>query len=90
MKTTSKALEAVFDLLAEEFKAQLRDGKIAYDKNTGEEIKLSPDAATLNVIRQFLKDQGIEAIGEKSDQLGDLAASLPFNSDISHDPERPN
>lgn len=37
-------------------------------------------AADLNVIRQFLKDNGIDSIPKKGSPLGDLVNTLPFAS----------
>lgn len=38
------------------------------------------DAATLNVARALLKDNGIQARAAKESPLGNLADSLPFTS----------
>lgn len=45
-----------------------------------------PNAAILNVARAFLKDNGIEAIPEKNDDLGAIRDSLPeFDDDDDMD-----
>lgn len=62
MKTNSETLGALLDLFAETLRTQL----IA-----------DPNASTLNVIRQFLKDNGITARAIKGSPIGDLVASLP-------------
>jgi predicted deacylase len=76
----SKNLDAIFDLLADEMKKMLTEGKVAIDKESGEALHVSPDAATLNVIRQFLKDNGITAAseGEGHDKLHQIGQALPF------------
>lgn len=76
----SNTLDAIFDLLTDEMKKMLTEGKVAIDKESGEAIHVSPDAATLNVIRQFLKDNGITAAseGQGHDKLQSLGQSLPF------------
>lgn len=76
----NKNLDAIFDLLADEMKKMLVDGKVAIDKESGEALHVSPDAATLNVIRQFLKDNGITAAseGQGHDKLQSIGQSLPF------------
>lgn len=84
MKTNTALLEQLMDLLTQEMKDQLENGKQIYDKNTGEVVRTSPDAATLNTIRQFLKDNGIEARGDKSPALQSLASQLPFG-DVPED-----
>ena len=51
---------------------------------------VTPGAATLNVIRQFLKDNGIESVATPNNALGRLAtAVLPFSGN-DHPGEDPN
>lgn len=85
MKINSAAMEALFDLLTEEFKDQLVNGKQVVDKE-GEVVRLSPDAATLSAIRQFLKDNNISVTPGTSDPLREIANGLPFVNDdhVSH------
>lgn len=66
MKTNTAALEGLFDALATTMKEQLT---------------ADPSASTMNVIRQFLKDQGIQARAAKGSPLGNLVGSLPQFSD---------
>lgn len=40
-------------------------------------IKDSPTASLLNVARQFLKDNGIECVGENDPEMRELEHSLP-------------
>jgi hypothetical protein len=67
-------MEALHGLLAEHFSSLLTNGVKALDKD-GNEVVLPPRAADLNVIRQFLKDNGIDA--QKS---GDPAGADPFTN----------
>lgn len=83
-KAASKTrLEELHDLLATEMKKMLDEGRKVV---VGEAVvAVSPDAATLNAIRQFLKDNGIEAPAGGTPATKDLAESatkLPFGADV--------
>jgi hypothetical protein len=41
----------------------------------------SATAADLSVARQFLKDNGIDAMAQQSEPLANLAKTLPFSSE---------
>jgi hypothetical protein len=73
-------LNNIFDILTDEMKKMLTNGKLAIDKESGEAVHVSPDAATLNVIRQFLKDNNISAAseGDAHDKLTKIGTALPF------------
>jgi hypothetical protein len=76
--TASKELmERLHGALAKEFETMLTEGITVTDKE-GNAIKTSAPAATLNVIRQFLKDNGVEALAAPGTPLGNVAANLPF------------
>lgn len=60
-----KTLERLLDLLSEDLVKRIDQG--------------TATAADLNVARQLLKDNNISAIPTKSNGLGKLAESLPFN-----------
>lgn len=62
MKTDSTVLAALLDQLALTMKEQLA---------------MDPNASTMNVVRQFLKDNGITARVAKGSPLGNLVDSLP-------------
>lgn len=62
MKTNSDTLGELLDLLATTMKEQLA---------------ADPNASTMNVIRQFLKDNGITARAIMGSPLGDLVGTLP-------------
>ena len=78
MRTDQKALQALFDSLADTMRDALENGKAVVDKDTGEIVRVTPDASTLNVIRQFLKDNNVDAVAAKGSPLDKLAGSLPF------------
>lgn len=55
------------------------------DQTDAEGNKIPPNAAILNVARQFLKDNKIEAMPAKGTPLGDLSDLPVFNDgDESH------
>lgn len=78
-------LEQAHNLLAELFIEVLEKGETAVDKETGKIVKLTPNAATLNQIRQFLKDNDVKALpggDTPMDRLGKAVeasgVTLPF------------
>jgi len=81
-KAPKAVLEALHAALATTFKDILENGETAIDKETGEAVKVTPGASTLNAIRQFLKDNSIDADISNSPELQGLAnrANLPFPS----------
>lgn len=81
-KASKAALEALHKALAETFKDILENGETAIDKETGEAVKITPNASTLNAIRQFLKDNSIDADPNTNPEMQALVnrASLPFPS----------
>lgn len=64
----SDKLATLHDMLCDELLKRLRDGE-----GDGEPIK----PATLNVIRQFLRDNNVDALPAEGSHLGDLLAELP-------------
>lgn len=79
MKTDSAAMAALFDKFAEVLKDTVENGKSSIDKETGEIVRLTPDAATLNVVRQFLKDQNIGVAPGTNAVVNSIASKLPFD-----------
>lgn len=75
-KASEKALVGLHGRLAEVLKDALSD---KFDQETGE--KVPPNAAILNVARQFLKDNKIEAVPTKGSPLGDLSDLPVFDED---------
>ncbi|MEY9719266.1 hypothetical protein ABIA22_001756 [Sinorhizobium fredii] len=80
-RTDSKAMEALFDAFATTLKDMMENGRAAIDKETGEVVRVTPEAASLNVIRQFLKDNGQSVLPGTNKAVNDLAASLPFSGE---------
>lgn len=72
-------MEELFDAFAKTLKDTLIEGKAIVDKDTGEVTHITPDAASLSVIRQFLKDQNITVAPNTNEVVNDIAANLPFN-----------
>lgn len=58
-----KELDELHALLAEELKKRLLSGEAS--------------SAELNVIRQFLRDNGIDAVPKDGSPIGELLSSLP-------------
>lgn len=71
-------MEALFDAFADTLKDTLENGKTVVDKD-GEVQQVTPDSATLSVIRQFLKDQNITVAPGTNKVINDIASNLPFN-----------
>ena len=63
-KASQEQLEGLHGVLAQTLAEKLKGGDV--------------DAATLGVARQFLKDNGIDAVPTEGGGLGDLAKALPF------------
>ncbi len=71
------ALAALHATLANTFTTILKDGEVVIDKQTGEAMKVTPGASTLNAIRQFLKDNSITADLGTSESLQTLTEAVP-------------
>ncbi len=85
-KKTRNDLSKLFDKMTEVM-ATMLDGEIITDKE-GNEVKAPPSPATLSVIRQFLKDNRIEADPDNHQGLGRVAnkfVSAPFPVDEPDD-----
>lgn len=74
---TKEAMGALHGALANTLTDMLTKGETTVDKD-GEVVTLPPSAATLSVIRQFLKDNGIEALATPGSPIASLASALPF------------
>lgn len=79
-RASDAALSALHAALANEFTNILTNGRKVVNKETGELEAITPDASTLNAIRQFLKDNDITALAESSPDMAELVdrAKLPF------------
>ena len=64
MSNLDKTLGSLHEALASDLLRRIQDG--------------SATAADLSVARQFLKDNGIDALAQHSEPLANLAKSLPF------------
>lgn len=73
-------MEALFDAFADTLKDTLINGKTVVDKD-GEVQTVTPDSASLSVIRQFLKDQNITVAPGTNSVVNDIASNLPFNGE---------
>ncbi|WP_085025253.1 hypothetical protein [Ensifer aridi] len=80
-RTDSKAMEALFDAFADTLKDMIVNGRAAVDKETGEVVRITPEAASLNVIRQFLKDNGQTVLPGTNKTVNDIASQLPFSGE---------
>jgi hypothetical protein len=76
-RASENELSLLHKLLAEEFAKMLTEGVRFTDSETGEVITRPPTAAELNTIRQFLKDNNIQAAMDHSPALKDIVADLP-------------
>lgn len=74
---TKESMGELHGALANKLTDMLTKGETAVTKD-GEVVQLPPSAATLSVIRQFLKDNGIEALATPGSPLASLATGLPF------------
>lgn len=84
MTASQEKLSNLHDALANHFADVLKNGEEELTKD-GEVVRVKPKAATLNAIRQFLKDNGIEAKPGEGTGLGHLVAQLPqFEEDELH------
>lgn len=73
----NEKLQDIYDLLVNEMEKMLTEGKTVV---AGDEVvKVSPDAATLNVIRQFLKDNNVGGAPVPSNPANRLLDKLPFS-----------
>lgn len=77
MRTNKTGLEALFDNFADELGKLLKEGKTVVDKD-GEVRQITPDAATLNVVRQFLKDTGTTVAPNSNQKVNSIVDNLPF------------
>lgn len=78
-RTDQKAIDALFDAFADTLKDLIVNGKSVLDKDTGEAVRITPDAATLNVVRQFLEKNGGTVLPGSNNKVNDLASMLPFD-----------
>lgn len=80
MAASKDLMSRLHEALATEMSKMLDEGVTAKDEE-GNIVKLSPSPSTMNVIRQFLKDNNIEADLAKSKPLQSVVAKLPFEGE---------
>jgi hypothetical protein len=76
--TTKKQLQSLHDAMTKALLDAVTEGVPVVNEKTGEVIKAPAPAAILNVARQFLKDNNIEAIAVPGSPLKSLVDNLPF------------
>ena len=77
------AMQKLHSDLAKELSKMVRGGQVVMDEN-GLPVVISPTPAVLNVVRQFLKDNNIQAQLGKNKDLLDLESMLPFHDKPQH------
>jgi hypothetical protein len=79
-RASDDALSALHQALAVQFKDILENGKTVEDRESGELVRVTPDASTLNAIRQFLKDNNIQSAPGTNKELEEMSrrVDLPF------------
>jgi hypothetical protein len=81
MASSKEALESLHKALAETLATAITEGIPMKDDDTGVITKAPAPAALLSVARQFLKDNGIEALAVPGTPVHKLSASLPFTGE---------
>jgi hypothetical protein len=74
--STEKKLSKLHDMLCDELTKRLKHGEEEVTKE-GDVVKVAAKASTLNVIRQFLKDNDVQAVPVQDSALGELMKALP-------------
>lgn len=77
LTASKEAMQKLHALLAEEFTKILTVGVTTKD-DEGNLVVLTPTSAQLNVIRQFLKDNDIQA-AMTSKAMKEIVSNLPFD-----------
>jgi hypothetical protein len=85
-RATSAAMAELHAKMAAVMKEFLSNGVKEVDNN-GELVSVTPPAAYLNVVRQFLKDNGIDSptVGEELNSKA-IFQGLPFTQTDEHGP----
>lgn len=82
---SKKKLQDLHEKLAEVLLDAIQEGVPLKDDTDGSVHKAPAPAAVLNVARQFLKDNNIEALPVPGSKTAGLAASLPFAGTSEYD-----
>ncbi len=83
-RATIDALGELHGQLADDLMKRIKEGEVVLTKD-GEVVTISCAVSTLNVARQFLRDNGIQADPETNEKVRSLVGSLPFASDDDGD-----
>lgn len=86
-KASQAAMAELHALLAKALTSIVKDGVTMLDRQ-GNEVKVAAPASYFKEAREFLKDNGVEALPTANQGLKDLAASLPFPSPEDIEDER--
>lgn len=78
-KAPATTLEALHEIFAGELSDALKNGMRVMDKE-GEVIRAPVNPAYLNVVRQFLKDNNIQAQAVKGNSIDDILKTLEVPS----------
>jgi len=76
-KASEKELEGLHGLLAKALADVIKDGVTVLDK-AGNVVRTTAPASFFKEAREFLKDNGVEALPTANKDIKNLAASLPF------------
>ena len=82
---SKKILQDLHTKLATVLAEAISEGVPVKDEVTGKVHKAPAPAAIMNVARQFLKDNNIEAIPATGSALGKLTDALPFAGTSEYD-----
>ena len=85
------SLQSLHGVLSRQLTKMITHGQVVLVEETNEAgdkvqipVVISPTPAVLNVVRQFLKDNNIQAQIGKNEDLTDLEHALPFNDKPTH------
>lgn len=81
---STKKLQDLHNKLADVLLEALHEG-VPLQDSTGKIVKAPAPAAVLNVARQFLKDNNIDALPVEGSKVASIAASLPFAGSAEDD-----
>ena len=76
-------MQELHGVLSRQLLKMVTGGQVVMD-DKGMPVVISPTPAVLNVVRQFLKDNNIQAQIGNSEDLTDLEHALPLNDRPTH------
>jgi hypothetical protein len=83
MSANDKSLEDLHTALCDHLSDVLKNGE-EHVTEDGEVIRVKPKAATLSVIRQFLKDNHIEGLNRPGAPINKVTENLPFTDEQTY------